>query len=282
MSRLLEEEGVKEASQSGELSPERLRGRLRTRELGREIVCYEQTDSTNRRADELARGGALHGTLVTADMQSSGRGRRGRSWQQEAGKAVAMSLILRPDMKPDEASMLTLLAAHSTVLAIEKMTGMSAYIKWPNDIVLGRKKAVGILTEMCLEHEKIGHIIVGIGINVTTEHFPQELRETATSLFLESGKKIDRCELIAEVLWQFEQDYEVFLKQKDLSAVLDEYNAHLIHFGKEVRILDGAGEYTGISKGVTKTGRLLVEHRDGRIEAVYAGEVSVRGLYGYV
>lgn len=268
--------------ETAELTPEKLRAHLKTSAFGCQIVCFDQTDSTNRQADCLAKDGAPHGMLVVADMQSSGRGRRGRSWQQEPGAAVAMSLVLRPTIEPDEASMLTLAAAHSTALAIEKMTGLKAFIKWPNDIVINGKKAVGILTEMYLEQGRIGHIIVGIGINTAAEDFPQELRETATSLYLETGKKTERCELIAEVLAQFEQDYEAFLAQRNLSAILEDYNAHLIHRGKEIKILDGAGEYTGMSKGVTKTGELLVERGGGKTEAVYAGEVSVRGLYGYV
>lgn len=266
----------------GDFTQEQLRACISTKALGQQLVCLEQTDSTNLRADELAKKGAAHGTLVTADMQSAGRGRRGRLWQQEPGTMIAMSLILRPALTPDEASMLTLIAAHSTALAIEKMTGVSAYIKWPNDIVLGGKKAVGILTEMCLEGGRIGHIILGIGINVGTEHFPAELADTATSLYLETGRKFRRCELVGEVLWQLEKEYEQFLERKDLSAIREDYNAHLISRGKEIRILDPAGEYTAISGGITKTGELLAERADGSVERVYAGEVSVRGLYGYV
>lgn len=282
MNRLLKEESGQAIWQSDELSPENLRSRLRTGAFGREIIYYDQTDSTNLQAAVLAEAGAVHGTLVTAQMQSAGRGRRGRSWQQERGTAVAMSLILRPDTAPDKASMLTLAAAHAIVLAIERMSGEAAYIKWPNDIVMNGKKIVGILTEMHLAGEQIADLIVGIGINVGTEHFPQEIARMASSLYLETGKRIDRCELTAEILFQFEKDYEEFLKRGDLSGILESYNAHLINRGKEVRILDEADGYTGISRGILKTGELLVEREDGRLETVYAGEVSVRGLYGYV
>lgn len=269
-------------TEAADLSLKRLHSCMRTKVLGQQIVCFERIDSTNLQADRLAKEGALHGTLVVADMQTAGRGRRGRSWQQEPGTMAAMSLILRPEIAPDEASVLTLVAAHSVALTLEKMTGVSAFIKWPNDIVINGKKAVGILTEMCLEQGKIGHIILGIGINAGTEVFPEELKETATSLYLETGKKPERCELIASVLEQFEKDYATFVKWHNLSGILESYNAHLINCGREVKILDTMGEYTGISKGVTETGELLVERADGRVEAVYAGEVSVRGLYGYV
>ena len=268
--------------EAADLSMERLRSSIQTSTLGQQIVRFEETDSTNIQADRLAKEGAPHGTLVVAEMQTAGRGRRGRSWQQEPGTMIAMSLILRPEIAPDEASMLTLVAAHSIAVTIEIMTEVSAFIKWPNDIVINGKKTVGILTEMCLEQGRIGHIIVGIGINVGTKAFPEELREIATSLYLETGKPIERCELIGAFLEQFEKDYELFLEKRNLSGILPGYNARLINQGREVKILDVAGEYTGISRGVTKTGELLVEREDGRLETVYAGEVSVRGLYGYV
>ena len=250
--------------------------------MGQKVVFFEQTDSTNVQADRLAKEGAVHGTLVVADMQSAGRGRRGRSWQQEPGTMAAMSLILRPDIAPDKASMLTLVAAHSTAAAIEKMTGLSAFIKWPNDIVVNQKKVVGILTEMCMSQGAMQHIVLGIGINVGTKQFPEELRETATSLYLETGKEIDRGRLIAAVMEQFETDYETFLQTEDLTGLLEDYNRHLINRGREVKILEPGREHTGISRGITETGELLVELADGSVEAVYAGEVSVRGIYGYV
>ncbi len=276
------DDGAKEQLGTDVLTKARLSACMKTRVLGRQIFCFEQTDSTNLRADALAGEGAEHGTLVVADMQSDGRGRRGRRWQQEPGTMIAMSLILRPELKPDQAAMLTLIAAHSTALAIEEMTGVSAYIKWPNDIVLGGKKAVGILTEMRLEHGRIGHVVLGIGINAGTRQFPKELEETATSIYLETGKRIDRCELTARILQKLEGEYEQFLAVGNLAFICKDYNAHLISLGKEVKILDSAGEYTGISGGITETGELLVKRQNGDVEKVYAGEVSVRGLYGYV
>lgn len=252
--------------------------------FGQRVVSYEITDSTNTRAKQLAEEGAVHGTLVVANMQTAGKGRRGRSWQQEEGSVIAMSLLLRPTFSPDKASMLTLLAAHSVAGAIEAVTGLPAAIKWPNDIVINRKKTVGILTEMSLgvEQAAIDYIVIGIGINVNNTAFPEEIRDMATSLYLEKGERVSRSVLIAESMRRLEVDYEAFLKTEDLSAILPDYNAHLISMNKEVRVLDPKGEYTGISRGMDAQGELLVERADGEIIKVYAGEVSVRGLYGYV
>lgn len=252
--------------------------------FGQKVVSYEITDSTNTRAKQLAEEGAVHGTLVVANMQTAGKGRRGRSWQQEEGSVIAMSLLLRPTFSPDKASMLTLLAAHSVAGAIEAVTGLPAAIKWPNDIVINRKKTVGILTEMSLgvEQAAIDYIVIGIGINVNNTAFPEDIRDMATSLYLEKGERVSRSALIAESMRRLEADYEAFLKTEDLSAILPDYNAHLISMNKEVRVLDPKGEYTGISRGMDAQGELLVERADGEIIKVYAGEVSVRGLYGYV
>ena len=252
--------------------------------FGQRVVSYEITDSTNTRAKQLAEEGAVHGTLVVANMQTAGKGRRGRSWQQEEGSVIAMSLLLRPTFSPDKASMLTLLAAHSVAGAIEAVTGLPAAIKWPNDIVINRKKTVGILTEMSLgvEQAAIDYIVIGIGINVNNTAFPEDIRDMATSLYLEKGERVSRSVLIAESMRRLEADYEAFLETEDLSAILQDYNAHLISMNKEVRVLDPKGEYTGISRGMDAQGELLVERADGEIIKVYAGEVSVRGLYGYV
>lgn len=252
--------------------------------FGQRVVSYEITDSTNTRAKQLAEEGAVHGTLVVANMQTAGKGRRGRSWQQEEGSVIAMSLLLRPVFSPDKASMLTLLAAHSVAGAIEAVTGLPAAIKWPNDIVINRKKAVGILTEMSLgvEQAAIDYIVIGIGINVNNTAFPEDIRDMATSLYLEKGERVSRSVLIAESMRRLEADYEAFLETEDLSAILQDYNTHLISMNKEVRVLDPKGEYTGISRGMDAQGELLVERADGELIRVYAGEVSVRGLYGYV
>ena len=167
---------------------------LNTRWLGRNggILFFDEVDSTNEELKRRAAAGAPEGLIAAADHQAAGKGRRGRSWSDRPGENIAMSFLLKPDLKPDLAPMMTLLMALSTVKAIEKVIGLKCAIKWPNDVVLNGKKLVGILTEMELKEDRIEYVIIGTGINVNLSEIPLELKETATSLFLESGKKWER------------------------------------------------------------------------------------------
>ena len=182
---------------------------------GQEIVCFTETDSTNVRARKLGENGAAHGTLVVAEQQTAGRGRRGRGWESPAEAGIYMSLLLRPEFLPNKAPMLTIVMAYSVATALREQTGLDFRIKWPNDIVLNGKKVVGILTEMSTEIEYINHVVIGVGINVNTEAFPEEICATATSIRRESGKTWRRAELIAAILRQFEVQYERFVKEDD-------------------------------------------------------------------
>lgn len=255
--------------------------RLDTKWAGRTVLHFDKTDSTNDQAKREAERGAAHGTLVVADTQSAGKGRRGRSWSSPAGTGIFMSLILKPELRPEYASMLTLVTALSAAEAIEETTGLAPMIKWPNDLVVNKKKVIGILTEMSTEMEQIHYIVIGIGINVNMETLPPELSETATSLKIEAGRKFSRANLIEAFLGYFEENYEKFEETCDLSLLADEYNRRLINRGKTVKVLDPAGEYTAKALGANEKGGLLIE-REGRMEVITSGEVSVRGVYGYV
>ena len=180
---------------------------------------------------------------------------------------------------------LTLLMAMAAVRSIRKETGLEAGIKWPNDVVAHGKKLCGILTEMDTEINSINYVVIGIGINVNQEQFPEEIRETAGSLYLELGKRIPRAELAAGVLEELERLYETFLQTEDLSALYEEYNGFCVHSGQEVRVtmpLKDLEVCRGIAEGINEKGELAVRKADGSVEYVYAGEVSVRGRYGYV
>ncbi len=166
------------------------------------------------------------------------------------------------------------------------MTGLKPQIKWPNDVVLNGRKVVGILTEMSAQIDYVNHIVVGTGINVSQTEFPEEIAQTATSLKLEleRGEKkvsLSRAQILGAVLQYFEQYYEVYLETEDLSALMEEYDSMLVNRGKMVRVLDPLGEYKGTALGINDRGELLVEREDG-ICKVSSGEVSVRGIYGYV
>ena len=253
-----------------------------TRWAGQEIVCFTETDSTNVRARKLGENGAAHGTLVVAEQQTAGRGRRGRGWESPAGSSIYMSLLLRPEFLPNKAPMLTIVMAYSVATALREQTGLDFRIKWPNDIVLNGKKVVGILTEMSTEIEYINHVVIGVGINVNTEAFPEEICATATSIRRESGKTWRRAELIAAILRQFEVQYERFVKEEDLAYLREAYDAILVNCTREVWILGEKDGYRAVALGIDDQGELLVRKEDGTVTSVYAGEVSVRGIYGYV
>ena len=269
------------------LSKSEIASRLHTKWAGRKLYYFESTGSTNTDAKRLAEEGEPHGTTIVANMQTAGRGRRGRTWQSPAGANTYFTILLKPDFSPDKASMLTLVMALSVAEAIEEITGLKADIKWPNDIVVHKKKVVGMLTEMSTtpEMDEIQYVVIGVGTNVnydSPEDFPEELRPTATSLRMEAGHLINRAALTERMLARFEVNYEKFEETLDLSGLMDSYEKHLINVGAQVRVLDPTGEYTGISRGINAVGELLVEKENGETINVYAGEVSVRGLYGYV
>ena len=249
---------------------------------GKTVYQYDEIDSTNIQAIRLAKKGAVHGTLVIADKQNAGKGRRGRVWESPDEENIYMSLLLRPKMKISSAPRLTLLMAYSTVKAIEEREGIQPQIKWPNDLVINRKKICGILTEMQVENNEITYVVIGIGINTNMEVFPKELEKTATSLKCELEKEIDQDSLIECIIEHFEKDYEKFMETEDLSAFREEYNDMLVNNGREVRVLEPANEYEAIAYGINNTGELMVQKKNGDMEAVFSGEVSVRGIYDYV
>lgn len=250
--------------------------------VAKEVLYFDTIDSTNTKAQELAEKGYPSGTLVVADKQESGKGRRGRSWVSPSGTGIFMTLMIKPDINPNNASMLTLVAALAVAKAITSVTGEKALIKWPNDIVVNGKKVCGILTEMNAQFDYINHIVVGIGINVHNESFPEEISQMASSLMIEAGgKRFHRAQIIAETMSYFEQYYDTFLKTQDLSALVREYDELLVNRNKSVRVLDPKEPFDGKAMGITPKGELIVDTWESR-KLVSSGEVSVRGIYGYV
>ena len=193
------------------LSKEELESTIHTKWAGTQVAFFEETDSTNNEIRRLAEQGAPHGTLAVAERQLGGKGRRGRVWTSPAGVGIWMSMLLRPQIDPMAASMLTLVMALSTRRGIEKATGLKSEIKWPNDLVLNKKKICGILTEMSTELMEIQYVIPGTGINVNQMEFPDDIKATATSLRIESGKIQKRSEIIAAIMEAFEGYYDTFI-----------------------------------------------------------------------
>ncbi len=257
---------------------------LHTKQVGRQIAYFEEIDSTNLEAKRNQERVDGHGMVFLAEQQNQGRGRMGRNWVSPKGTGVWMSILLKPEFPTTQASQVTLIAALAVADAIKKVAGLEGMIKWPNDIVVNRKKVCGILTEMGVIEDKIQYLVVGIGINVNTEEFPEEIRATATSLKIEGDKVIERECLVAEILNSFELYYEHFCTDGDLSRLTKYYNSILINKGKKVKIVGNLKEdsFIGEAIGIDELGRLLVRLEDGTIEIIVSGEVSVRGLYGYV
>lgn len=255
---------------------------MHTEWVAKEVLYFDTIDSTNTKAQELAEKGYPSGTLVVADKQESGKGRRGRSWVSPPGTGIFMTLMIKPDINPNNASMLTLVAALAVAKAITSVTSEEAMIKWPNDIVVNGKKVCGILTEMNAQFDYINHIVVGIGINVHNESFPEEISQMASSLMIEAGgKRFHRAQIIAETMSYFEQYYDTFLRTQDLSALVREYDELLVNRNKSVRVLDPKEPFDGKAMGITPKGELIVDTWESR-KLVSSGEVSVRGIYGYV
>ncbi len=273
--------GYRLADDSDVLNERELACFRKTAWVGETIVYYPVTDSTNIQAKRLAEEGAPHGTLIVAGRQEAGRGRRGRYWESPEKEGIFMTVLLRPDFSPGKASMLTIVAAMAVAKALRTYSDVSAEIKWPNDIVLNGKKICGILTEMDTEIDSINYVVIGIGINVSNQKFGEDAAAVATSIVMESGKRIQRTKLIHAVWEQFEIYYDKFCAAKDLSEIKEEYNGYLVNRNRQVRIIDPKEPFTGVAKGITDTGELMVETEDG-IKLVSSGEVSVRGIYGYV
>jgi len=254
---------------------------LETAWAGKTCLCFDSLESTQEYAKDLAKDSDVHGTLIVAESQTAGKGRRGRIWQSQKGTAISMSLCLEPKLLVEHMAGLTLVMALAVASGIREAAGTETGIKWPNDIVLNSKKICGILTE--LHFTERGYVvIIGVGINVNTESFPEEIREIASSLKLESGKEISRESLIASIMKYFEIYYEKYVQTEDLSALCEQYESMLINKDKKVWVLDPKEPYEGIAKGINAQGNLIVACEDGTEKCVDSGEVSVRGFYGYV
>lgn len=274
--------GYRIAASPDVITKEELESLMDTQWAGKSIIYYDVTDSTNLRIRQMGDEGAPHGTLAVSDRQTAGKGRRGHAWESPAGCSIYMSILLRPQIHPNKASMLTLVMACSVAEGIRDCEDVDIKIKWPNDIIVNGKKLVGILTEMSTQIDYINHVTVGVGINVNQTEFPEEIRQTATSLRLECGHVVRRAPVIAAVMRRLEENYGIFLQTEDLSGLMEKYTSMLVNRDRDVRILGAKETYQAHALGITPTGELIVRREDGTMENIYAGEVSVRGVYGYV
>ena len=247
------------------------------------LLWFDSIDSTNTRARELARQGAPHGTVLIADHQTGGRGRRGRSFHSPAGSGIYMSVILRPHCAPQQIMHLTCAAAVAMCDAVESAVGFRPGIKWTNDLVCGKRKIAGVLTELGFDNRgNVDFAVIGIGINCCQQEadFPADIRSIAGSLTSISGQSIDRAVVAAAMMDAlYRMDAELLTGK---AHILNRYRKDCITLGKEISLVRGEEIRHGTALDIDDAGALIVRFPDGTAEAVNSGEVSVRGMYGYV
>lgn len=262
---------------------------LTTRWAGRgAVLCEEELPSTNTVLKALAKQGAPHGSLAVCDHQTAGKGRIGRSWDTPPGEALTFSLLLRPALRPEQAQLCTLAAALAVVYTIrDTCPELLPRIKWPNDVVIGQGKCCGVLSEMGMAEGRVDYVVTGVGLNVNQTAFPEPLRARAVSLLgqrrlvVPEAPPMSRCGLLCAFLSHMEQLMEQ-VEAGGFAAIRQAYEAASATLGQPVQVLAPGESYTGIARAVDETGALLVERADGGLETVLCGDVSVRGLMGYV
>ncbi|MDZ5473233.1 biotin--[acetyl-CoA-carboxylase] ligase [Bacillus sp. 31A1R] len=258
------------------ITADEIRFGLKTKFLGQSIHYEESVESTQKIAHRLAYDQAAEGTVVVAEEQVAGRGRMDRVWHSPKYTGVWMSIILRPNIPIPKAPQLTLLAAVAVVQAIEEVTTVTPQIKWPNDILINGKKVTGILTELQAEADRINSVIIGIGINVNQqmEDYPEELRTIATSLSIESGKRINRADLIRSAFNRLEHLYELYLEKGFLPIKLL-WESYAISIGKMITARTLSGSIRGRALGITEDGVLKIEDTEGIVHQVYSADIEL-------
>ncbi len=260
------------------LLPAEIRENLKTRVFGnKDIHYFDEIDSTNTKAKELAEQGAPEGTLVIAENQTLGRGRRGRQWYSSHGKGIYATIILRPNIPPTGAPRITLMTAVAMAKALLSQVNMSIRIKWPNDILVKNKKLLGILTEISTEMDAVNYILVGFGLNVNTPHqdFPSEIRDIATSVFVETGEEQSRRRLLQACLEQFETHYNMF-KQNEFGTILQQWKLLSKTMGSKI-VVDVLGrKHTGIILDIDDDGVLILKDNENKIHRIFSGDITLQ------
>jgi BirA family transcriptional regulator, biotin operon repressor / biotin---[acetyl-CoA-carboxylase] ligase len=248
----------------------------KTRVIGRDLQVFEQTTSTNDVMEKIARDGVKEGVVVFAESQTKGRGRLGRKWISPGRKGLWFSVLLRPDLRPQEATQLTVASATALRRAIAAETGLKPEIKWPNDILVGGQKVAGILTELSAELDRVRHVILGIGVDVNQDagELPAELRKTATSLRIATGEWVSRAELAVAILRALDDDY-ARICAGEFAALADEWESHCATIGKSVTVLIGDRRIRGRAESLDDDGALLLRTEHGHLERIIGGDVTL-------
>lgn len=261
------------------LTFEEVSANLNTKFIGKNIIHFDSINSTNIKAKELAELGEVEGSIIISEEQTMGKGRLGRTWVSPKHAGIWMSLILRPDLLPSKASLITQLGAAAVAKALLSL-GVTPYIKWPNDLLVNGKKVCGILTEMSCELNQINYIVMGIGVNVNQDlsHFPDDLKDIATSLRIEEGKNFSRKALTAHIINEFEVLYQQFVNDNNIKPSLDICRENSILLGREIKIINRGQLISAKALDIDDNGELIVEYEDGKIDKMISGEVSMHGL----
>lgn len=262
------------------LYPEEIKEGIRTRVMGRnKILHFPTISSTTEPAREEAQKGCAEGTLVVAEEQTGGRGRLGRVWYSPQYKGIFMSMVLRPPVNPNEVAKVTMIASVALALAINKETGVSAGIKWPNDLLAKGKKVCGILADLSAEMDRVNYLVLSAGINANQEpeDFPEDLKNTATSLKVETGRPVDRARLVRSCLEFFEHWYDLWLEQ-GFGPVLSCWKELSVSLNCPVRIHSLNNSWEGWAEDVDEDGALLLRLPSGELQRLVSGEVSLRTI----
>lgn len=249
---------------------------LKTNFIGKKAIFVDETDSTNALAKREK--SSPDGTVFVAKKQTNGRGRRGRVWESEDEKSLYMSILLKPSIDAEKISALTLVVGLAVCRAMDLYA--KTEIKWPNDIVINKKKLSGIMCETAFAVEKPEYVVCGIGVNVNNSDFPDAISKTAASLKTETGKIFDIAEIAAKILNEFEPLYKEYLKN-GLSNIIEDYKKRCATLSKEVSVVFDNEKINAYALDITEDGGLLVKTSDGE-KILNSGEASVRGIYGYV
>lgn len=261
------------------LNPQNIYRNLKTKFIGKNVLHFETIDSTNDYAKKI--GNELRdGSVIISEEQTKGKGRLGRVWESKAGEGIWMSIILKPNIIPNKAPFITLIAGASIVKALN-ILGVDAKIKWPNDITINNKKLSGILTELSAEIERVNYIVVGIGMNVKDTDFEEELQDKATSLYKENYN-VSRIDIVKEILCQFEKLYLDYIEKDDKKEVLDICRQYSAIINKEIYVIKNDQKELVDCIGINEEGNLIIKNKDGKLEEIMSGEVSIRGVKGYV
>lgn len=255
-----------------------IRSGIVTRRIGQVIHLFHVVDSTNDEAAALAARGALDGTVVIADAQERGRGRMGRSWTSPPGMGVYLSVILRPAIQPHAAPCLTLLGAVAVAEAIEEVTALATGVKWPNDLIVRGRKVGGILGEVAAEVSHLHYVVLGIGINVNQAEasFEGELRHTATSLRIETGRLVDRTAMIRSLCERLDRWYDCILSEGP-APIIERLRQRCLTLGQRVVARSGDQQLCGLAVDLDDSGALLIQDADQRLHRLFAGDVTLTG-----